>query len=71
MRWNVRKAEVAHVCDRGNRRAVKCDVTQRGVVECFIAIPVHSKYGGMSLRGAFSEMVEEGDKGNLHQASCS
>ena len=51
MRWNIRKTEVIHVRDRGNRRAIKCDVTQRGVVECLVTIPVHSKYRGVTLWG--------------------
>ena len=48
---DVRKREVVHICDGGDRRAVKCNVGQRCIVECFIAIPVHGKDGGVTLRG--------------------
>ena len=41
---NIRKREVVHVCDGSDRRPVECDVAERCVMKCLVAIPVHGKH---------------------------
>ena len=48
---NVRKAEVVHVCDGGDRRAIECDVAEMSLMERLVTIPVHGKHRGITLRG--------------------
>lgn len=55
---HIRKGEVVHVCDGSDSGTVQCDVTERSVMKCGVTIPVHSKYGGVTLREA-QWMVEE------------
>ena len=47
----IRKGEIVHVCDGSDSGAVQCDVTERSVVERLVTIPIHSKHGGVTLRG--------------------
>ena len=36
---------------QSNRRAIKCNVAEWRVVERLIAVPVHGKHRGVTLRG--------------------